>query len=275
MFVFLRAAIHSGTHAAQFRQRERSPQQHQQKQNLHQQQKPEQQQQQHEQLAAGALFTEGIAYPEDYSAVPSTCSGSTEIKSNSSSKTLAVEQLGLLPLWARRFQPPQREILFLRILPVAPMVAMALGVHLLPPLGLEGLARDCLSALITYTATLLTANAAVHVGMQLAELGFPPHRQHRGFYTVGRLGVSLFFVIHSLLVCGLVHNEPLSGIYLCCASSLGLLGVDYLLYTKAATPLWFVTERRRLCFWMVMALGVAALSEQQAVDSKAPRTILG
>lgn len=130
LLVLLGAAVHSGTHAAQFQQHEQRSQQQQQKRNLHQQQKPKQQQ--HEQQVAGVLHAEGIAYPKDYSALPSTCSSSTETSSNNSRKTFPVEQLGFLPLWARRFQPPQRETFFLRVLPVAPLVAMALGVHVLP-----------------------------------------------------------------------------------------------------------------------------------------------
>lgn len=224
------------------------------------------------------VLPEGIAFPNDYVTPRSaTSSGSSTKETNDSSNNTicAVELLGMLPAWARRLFPPRSEIVFLRVLPMTPLLAMALGVHLLPPLGFASLARDCLSAVIGYSAVLLAANAAVHPGMQLAELGFPTHRQHRGFYTVGRLGVSLFFVVHSLLVCGLLHDEPLNGIYLCCASALGLLGVDYLVYKKATTPLWFFAERRRLCIWMLIALGIAALSEQQTIESQPARPLLG
>ncbi|XP_026194241.1 uncharacterized protein LOC113147549 [Cyclospora cayetanensis] len=210
-------------------------------------------QQQKQQLAASkeshhASLPEGVAYPADYAAMgASSRSNSSSVSSSGSSTTAtindkrgrAVEQMDMLPAWARRVLPPHREVLFLRIIPVAPLVGMALGVHILPPLGLGYLARDCLSALIAYSAALLTANAAVHAGLQLAEFGFPAQRQHRGFYIVGRLGVSLFFVVHSLLVCGLLHDEPLHGIYLCCASCVGLLGVDWLLFKKSTMPVWY------------------------------------
>lgn len=50
--------------------------------------------------------------------------------------------------------------------------------------------------------------------------------------------IYVYRVEHCLLS-GLLHDEPLHGIYLCCASSLGLLGVDWLLYKKATTPIWY------------------------------------
>ncbi|KAL8432657.1 hypothetical protein ACSSS7_004462 [Eimeria intestinalis] len=260
-----------------------------------------QQQQQQQQLAAAGRCELPLAYPDDYasddaypskaagsesssSSIRNSTSSSNSSSSSSSSSNEGAEALGMLPAWARRLQPPKREVIFMRVLPVAPLLqhlllllqalgaaavataaASAAAAAALPTaaaaagvkrmsfaaLGFESLARSCLSALIAYSATLLTANAAVHAGMQLSELGFPAERQHRGFYTVGRLGVSLFFVVHSLLVCGLLHEEPLNGIYLCIASSLAMLGVDWLLYKKMTTPLWFFAERKRMCLWMV------------------------
>ncbi|KAL8275890.1 hypothetical protein Esti_000152 [Eimeria stiedai] len=199
-----------------------------QRQSHRQEQSQQQTQQQQQPLAAAGRCDSLLAYPGSYASnyVPSQTAEteSSSSSSTSSSSSVGVEVLGMLPAWARRLQPPKREVLFLRVLPVAPLVLMALGLHVLPPLGFEALARSCLSALIAYSATLLTAAAAVHAGMQLSELGFPAQRQHRGFYTVGRLGVSFFFVVHSLLVCGLLHEEPLNGIYLCIASAFSMLG---------------------------------------------------
>ncbi|KAL8451865.1 hypothetical protein Emed_001745 [Eimeria media] len=109
----------------------------------------QEQQQQQQQVAAAGRCDLPLAYPDDYAsnAAPSTTnetqsSSSSNSSSNSSSSSsgssssssgwVVVEMMEMLPLWARRLRPPKREIIFLRILPVAPLVLMALGLHALP-----------------------------------------------------------------------------------------------------------------------------------------------
>ncbi|CDI80878.1 hypothetical protein, conserved [Eimeria acervulina] len=219
-------------------------QQQQQQQQQKQQQQQQQQQQQGLSEALCSALPEGVSCPPDYAgAAPSSSSSSNNNNDSSSSNngdssSSSSSSNDFLPAWALRSAAPAAEVLFLRVLPLAPLLVLSVGVHALPPMGLPLLARDCLSGLIAYAAALLTANAAVHVGLQLAEVGFPPQRQHRGFYNVGRLGLSLFFVVHSVLICGLVHQEPLHALYLSAASFLGLLGVDLLCTRKGCLPLW-------------------------------------
>ena len=136
LFMSTRSAFHAAANA-------RAPQEQQRRQR---QQQHEQQQQQPEATSASvqAPLPDGVAYPADYAGlpVPSSTTRTGASKSNSdshgagssssSSSSPTVEQLGMLPAWARRRLPPRREVLFLRVLPVAPLVGMALGVHLLP-----------------------------------------------------------------------------------------------------------------------------------------------
>ncbi|KAL8453263.1 hypothetical protein Emag_001995 [Eimeria magna] len=234
-FIWLSVRGHSGplpraaAHAASL-----ATKQQQQRQRHRQEQ--QQQQQRQQQLAASGRCDLPLEYPDDYAfnADPSTASKiESSSSSSSSSNSGGVEVIEMLPAWARRLRAPRREVIFLRILPVAPLVLMALGLHALPPaaaaaafdaagaaaLGFEPLARSCLSALIAYSATLLTAAAAVHAGMQLSELGFPAEVN---------------------LEQRLLHEEPLNAIYLCIASAVAMLGVDWLLFKKATTPLWCV-----------------------------------
>ncbi|KAL8428439.1 hypothetical protein Efla_003255 [Eimeria flavescens] len=157
---------------------------------------PVKQQQQQQKASAAAGFeaeSVHVAYPDDY--VPASAPNPVSLNSKSSSNSsrnsssisssskskrgAAVEHLGFLPAWARRLQPPSREVLFLRTLPLAPLIGMALGLHALPPLGFEALARPCLSALISYSAVLLTA--AVREGKFACLLHLQAKQKTRGY----------------------------------------------------------------------------------------------
>uniref|UniRef100_A0A7S1F5T2 Uncharacterized protein n=1 Tax=Noctiluca scintillans TaxID=2966 RepID=A0A7S1F5T2_NOCSC len=180
-----------------------------------------------------------------------------------------------LPQWAKDEERPSTVLKVAGGALLLPLIYGSFAVHALAGDGQEGegqaeYSRDVLSYTIHYAGGLLSFNAALHWGMQLAEFGVPRQSEYMALYYLSRYSAPVVFVFFGWLGSVMSSSVPEDACMFLITGYVGMMSCDFVATIVSVAPVWWFKWKAGFCACAIASLLLLMFSERNVYLGQTP-----